>query len=360
MRSARRDNQTQQQQPDRCWQAVIDRDRAWDGRFVYAVQSTGVYCKPSCPSRRPARKQVAFFAGPEAAEREGYRACLRCRPRQVKGTNREGQAVQTLCQRIAAGTNGSVDVAAVADQAQITPRRLRSLFKQMLGVTQTQYAQAHRRQRVKALLQNGHKVTRALYEAGYGSASRLYENVSGKIGMTPATYQRGGKGTTIRYAVADSPLGNLLVAATDKGICSVRLGDSKATLGADLRREFPAAVVQLDDEHLRQWVEAILRHLDGRQPCLDLPLDVRATAFQQRVWQELRAIPWGQTRTYGDIAAAIGQSTAARAVARACASNPVALIVPCHRVVGKTGQLRGYRWGLKRKKDLLVREQRGR
>lgn len=360
MKSARQSNQTPQQEPDRFWQAVADRDRAWDGRFVYAVQSTGVYCRPSCPSRRPHRRQVVFFALPEAAEREGYRPCLRCKPQQMNGSDRETQAVRTLCGQIAEGTNRRVDIAAIADQAQIAPRRLRGLFKQMLGVTPTQYAQACRRQHVKALLQNCHTVTRALYGAGYGSTSRLYENVSGKIGMTPATYRRGGKGTTICYAISDSALGSLLVAATDKGICNVRLGDSEATLEADLHREFPAAVLQPDDRHLRQWVETILRHLDGRQPCLDLPLDVRATAFQQRVWQELRSIPWGQTRRYGDIAATIGQPTAVRAVARACASNPAALIVPCHRVIGKDGQLAGYRWGLKRKQDLLAREQRDR
>lgn len=359
MKSATQDNHAQRQQPDRYWQAVTAKDRSWDGRFVYAVRSTGVYCKPSCPARRPHRRQVVFFSIPEAAEREGYRPCRRCKPQRADGADRDTQAVRTLCHKIAATNDGRINVDSLADQAKISPRRLRSLFKQMLGVTPTQYAQACRRQKMKDLLHNGRKVTRALYEAGYGSASRLYENITDKMGMTPAAYRRGGKGMTIRYAVSDSPLGKILVAVTDKGICSVRLGDSCRTLESGLRQEFAAATIRRDEQHLRAIVATILQHLDGRHPDLDLPLDIRATAFQQRVWQELRRIPWGQTRSYGDIAATLGQPTAVRAVARACASNPVALVVPCHRVIGSNGQLTGYRWGLKRKKELLEHEQHG-
>lgn len=351
-----RDTQPQPPLVDRFWQAVLNRDREWNGRFVYAVRSTGVYCKPSCPARRPDRSQVLFFEEPAAAEREGFRACLRCRPQEPEASTIETRAINELCRRLKPPCNSKAIIDAVAARTGLGPRRLRNAFRSTVGVTPTQYARGCRRQHVRVLLHGGKDVTRALYEAGYGSPSRLYESAAETIGMTPAIYGRGGAGTTIRYTVAACPLGSLLVAATDKGICSVRLGDSQETLEAELRTELPAADIRRDHASLHSYVAAILRHLDGQQPSLDLPLDVRSTAFQLRVWQELRKIPRGRTRTYGEVAAAIGSPKSVRAVARACASNPVALIVPCHRVIGEKGQLTGYRWGLQRKKDLLARE----
>jgi len=333
-------------QSDERWRAVLARDRRFDGAFVYAVRSTGIYCRPSCPSRRPRRSQVTFFPIPEAAEREGYRACLRCRPAQTKSADPAVALVREACRAIEQGTS-----------LHARPQQLARAFKRVLGITPKQYASAQRLTRFKQELKRRKHVSPALYEAGYSSSSRVYERSHEQLGMTPATYARGGAGIGIAYVTVATSLGRLLVAATERGVCRVMLGDNAEALEADLLSEFPTArVVQDQSGKLVGWVAAILAYLDGREPHLDLPLDVRATAFQRRVWQELQRIPFGKTRSYGEVARRIGQPNATRAVARACATNPAALIIPCHRVVREDGDLGGYRWGLERKRALLDQE----
>ena len=332
--------------PTERWQAVMARDRRFDGAFVYAVRSTGIYCRPSCASRRPRRTQVTFFPIPEAAEREGFRACRRCHPADAPGADASVALVREAARAIAAGTSPPGE-----------PRRLARAFKRVLGITPRAYAEAHRTARFKQELKRRKHVSPALYEAGYSSTSRVYEHTHEQLGMTPATYARGGAGVGIAYVIIPTSLGRLLVAATERGVCRVALGDGAAALEAELVAEFPAArVVEDKSGRLTGWVSAILAYLDGREPDLDLPLDIRATAFQRRVWQELQKIPFGQTRTYAEIAKRIGQPMATRAVARACATNPTALVIPCHRVIKEGGDLGGYRWGVERKKVLLERE----
>src|SRR6266581_2463847 len=331
---------------DERWRAVLARDRRFDGAFVYAVRSTGIYCRPSCASRRPRRTQVTFFPIPEAAEREGYRACLRCRPAEAKSADPAVALVRDACRAIESG-------AALATR----PRQLARAFKRVLGITPKQYADARRVGRFKQELKRRKHVSPALYEAGYSSSSRVYERSHEQLGMTPATYARGGAGVGIVFVTVPTALGHLLVAATDRGVCRVMLGDDAAKLEADLRAEFDAAHVREEKGgKLEGYVAAILSYLEGTEPHLDLPLDIRATAFQRRVWQELRHIPFGETRTYAEVAKAIGQPQATRAVARACATNPAALVIPCHRVVRADGKVDGYRWGLERKKTLLEME----
>jgi AraC family transcriptional regulator of adaptative response/methylated-DNA-[protein]-cysteine methyltransferase len=266
------------------------------------------------------------------------------------------ELVRRVCRYIETHLEDSLTLRTLSRLAGVSPCHFQRLFKQIAGITPRQYVDACRLGVLKSRLKKRRTVTMAMIEAGYGSSSRLYERASSQLGMTPATYQRGGPATTIRYALADCALGRLLLAGTERGICAVYLGDSDAPLEAELAREFPAAARQRDDAELKAWVSALVKHLDGRQPHLDLPLDVRATAFQWRVWQELRAIPYGSTRSYSDIARALGQPSAVRAVARACATNPVSVVIPCHRVVREDGGLGGYRWGLERKQALLDQE----
>ena len=338
------------------WRAVLAADSSQDGTFVYAVRSTGIYCRPSCPGRKPKREMVSFFPVPEAAERAGFRACRRCHPRDVKARDPHLEVVRRACRVIEAHAEGAVTLAALGRAVGMSPHHLQRVFTRVMGISPRAYSDARRLGRVKARLKAGDDVTGALYEAGYGSSSRLYERANGQLGMTPATYKRGGVGARIAYATAGSSLGRLLVAATEKGICLICLGDSDQELEWELHNEFPAAVVHRDDHALGAWLGALLRHMAGREPHLDLPLDVRATAFQWRVWQALRAIPYGERRSYKEIAVALGQPKAARAVGRACAMNPVPLVVPCHRVVGSDGELTGYRWGVNRKEALLTQE----
>jgi AraC family transcriptional regulator of adaptative response/methylated-DNA-[protein]-cysteine methyltransferase len=341
---------------ERCWRAVEERDAAWDGHFVYAVRSTGVYCRPSCPSRRPRRGQVVFYPVPEAAEQCGYRPCRRCRPRQAAATDPHVEIVRATCRYIEMHLENALTLDTLSAQAQLSPLHLQRVFKRIVGITPRQYADACRLGVLKSRLKERRTVTMAMMEAGYDSSSRLYERASSQLGMTPATYQRGGRAVQVRYTVAPCPLGRLLLAGTERGICAVYLGDGDAKLEAELSREFPAAELRRDDDGLRAWVSELIDHLRGQQPHLDLPLDVRATAFQWRVWQELQAIPYGSTRSYSEIARALGQPSAARAVARACATNPVSVLIPCHRVVREDGDLGGYRWGLERKQALLDHE----
>lgn len=345
--------------PQECWQAVLGRDQNFNGTFVYAVRSTGIYCLPSCPSRRPQRNQVSFFSIPAAAEQAGYRPCLRCKPGQTDPLDPSAKMVQQACRHIEEHDSiEPLSLATLAAKIPISPHHLQRTFKRIMGITPRQYAEARRLGRLKALLREGKDVTSALYQAGYGSSSRLYEKAPVRLGMTPGTYIRGGKGMRIGYTLANCRLGRLLVAATERGICAVSLGDADDALTAALLAEYPDAEIRRNDFDLGEWVEALLRHLAGWQPHLDLPLDLRVTAFQWRVYEELRAIPYGNTRSYGEIATAIGKPNAVRAVANACAKNPVALIIPCHRVIRQGGDLAGYRWGIERKRSLLGKEQR--
>ncbi|HEY7347080.1 MAG TPA: bifunctional DNA-binding transcriptional regulator/O6-methylguanine-DNA methyltransferase Ada [Ktedonobacterales bacterium] len=339
------------------WQAVLTRDRNSDGRFVYAVRSTGIYCRPSCPSRRPKREQVLFFLLPQVAEQAGFRACRRCQPRTVDGyTNEQVELVHQACRAIEAHLDDDLSLASLGAQLHISPHHLQRSFKRIVGITPRQYAETCRLGRFKSRLREGETVTSAMYEAGYSSSSRLYERAPAHLGMTPTAYRKGGLGMNIVYTIVDSPLGRLLVAATERGICGVSLGDSDATLEAALRHEYPAAQIQRDEAGLKEWAPAFLSYLNGRQPDLSLPVDVQATAFQWQVWEALRAIPSGSTRSYSEVAQAIGHPRATRAVARACATNPVALVIPCHRVVRQDGHPGGYRWGIARKQQLLEQE----
>jgi AraC family transcriptional regulator of adaptative response/methylated-DNA-[protein]-cysteine methyltransferase len=337
------------------WQAVLAHDRRADGQFVYAVRSTGVYCRPSCASRRPRREVVTFFDAPADAERAGFRACRRCAPRDAALADPWVDKIRRAVVYLA-NVEGHPSLATLAKRLGGSPYHLQRNFKRIVGVTPREYADACRLRKVKRRLREGAPVTGAMLDAGYGSSSRFYERAAPKLGMSPSTYRRGGSGMSIRYSIVDSPLGRLLVGATPRGICSVAMGTSDAELERALTREYPAADVAADTGALARWTKQILAHLAGRQPRLDLPLDVRATAFQWQVWEALRTIPYGETRTYGEIARAIGHPRASRAVARACATNPVALAVPCHRVVAGTGGASGYRWGVERKKALLARE----
>jgi AraC family transcriptional regulator of adaptative response/methylated-DNA-[protein]-cysteine methyltransferase len=338
------------------WRAVLKRDARFDGKVFFAVRSTGIYCRPSCPARRPRREQVVFFRVPEAADSAGFRSCRRCRPRSTAMTDPQVEMVRQACVYIESHLDESPTLEDLSAHTGVSPYHLQRVFKRIVGITPRQYAAAFRLSHFKTSVKKGGTVTGAMYEAGYGSSSRLYERAPGQLGMTPADYRRGGKGVRIHYTITGCSLGRLLVAATEKGVCSVRIGDSDAALDADLLSEYPAAEVNRDDEFLSNLVEQLLRHIEGQQPHLDLPIDVQATAFQWSVWEKLRAIPYGSTRSYSDIARAMGRPTATRAVARACATNPVALVIPCHRVVREDRSLGGYRWGLERKRALLERE----
>jgi AraC family transcriptional regulator of adaptative response/methylated-DNA-[protein]-cysteine methyltransferase len=339
----------------RFWRAVAARDGRYDGTFVYAVRSTGIYCRPSCPSRRPRRERVLFFAAPDAAEREGFRPCRRCHPRGVPGMA-ESHLIRQACLLMEQDSGDPVRIASVARQMGISPFRLQRMFRRLVGISPGAYVQSVRLRRFKTRLREGSDVTNALYEAGYGSSSRLYERSNGHLGMTPATYRRGGRGMEIGYTTGPSRLGRLLVAGTVKGVSAIYVGDSEERLEATLRREYPEANISKNPAQVSRWLRQLVRHLCGQQPDLDLPLDVKATAFQRRVWEALQQIPRGRTRSYTDIARAIGLPKGQRAVARACATNPAAILIPCHRVVREDGGLGGYRWGIKRKQALLAAE----
>ncbi|MGB8885600.1 MAG: bifunctional DNA-binding transcriptional regulator/O6-methylguanine-DNA methyltransferase Ada [Candidatus Korobacteraceae bacterium] len=337
------------------WQQVLARDARQDGRFVFAVKTTGIFCRPSCPSRRPRRDSVEFFPNPNEAERAGYRACLRCKPTEISS---QAQYV-TRARQLLDNAEGVVTLAQLSKRIGLSPFHLQRLFKRATGLSPREYQSARRMQQVKTQLRSGDDVTTALYDAGFGSSSRLYEKAPQQLGMTPGEYRRGGAGATITFALAPTPLGRLLVASTERGLCAVRFGDNAAELERDLRDEFDSAILHRDDAAMRKYVEPLLAAIRGENTTIDLPLDVRATAFQMKVWATLRKIPSGETRSYSDVAREIGAPKAVRAVARACASNPVALAVPCHRVVRSDGDLAGYRWGVGRKKKLLERERIG-
>lgn len=340
------------------WLAVVARDASHDGKFVFAVSTTGVYCRPSCPARRPRRTSVQFFSRPEQAEKAGFRACLRCRPRAISG-NPQSDFAKAVCRYIEQHLEEPITLVQLGKAFRQSPFHLQRRFKATLGITPREYADSCRLRLLKRNLQSGDNVTRAMYDAGYGSSSRLYEKTSSQLGMTPDKYRRGAIAQTVRYTLADSPLGRMLIAATDRGVCAIQFGRSDGELIEGLKREFPFAVRKADEGGLQAWTEAVLSRMSGRELNASLPLDIRATAFQRRVWTYLQSIPFGATRSYGEVAKAIGEPKAYRAVARACATNPVAVAIPCHRVVREDGTLSGYRWGVDRKKRLLDLEQAG-
>jgi AraC family transcriptional regulator, regulatory protein of adaptative response / methylated-DNA-[protein]-cysteine methyltransferase len=337
------------------WDAVNARDRAMDGVFFYAVMSTGIYCRPWCPSKRPRRENVVFFRAREAAERAGFRPCKRCKPDLSDQANPNAQIVEKVCRYIDTHPDDPVTLEALGRVLGISPFYLQRTFKALTGITPRAYADSRRLNSLKTGLRDGHSVTRSLYDAGYGSSSRLYERASSQLGMTPSRYRKQGSGVAIQYTIASTRIGNMLLAATDQGVCSIRFGDSAADLERELHTEYPKAEIARSDRKLGEHVKAIRAIIQG-DSAASLPLDIQATAFQRRVWEALRAIPRGTTKSYSKIAADIGHPKAARAVARACATNPVAVAIPCHRVVREDGSTGGYRWGVERKKKLLALE----
>jgi AraC family transcriptional regulator of adaptative response/methylated-DNA-[protein]-cysteine methyltransferase len=346
------------------WDAVLRRDTSATGEFVYAVKTTGVYCRPTCASRRPLRKNVQFFATTAEARAEGYRACKRCRPDDVNKSRAASApinaVVHELTRQIDANPEQPFRLTQLAKLAGYSPFHLQRNFKAIIGSTPKEYQTAARLRTLKQELRKDAPVSDAIYQAGFGSGSRVYEKADTQLGMTPSEYRSGGKGLTISYASGQTPLGLLMIGATDRGICFLQFGDNDRALQAELRRQFPAAAVQpmpgTHQEQFESWMAALNRHLRGLEPRLDLPLDVRGTAFQLIVWRYLQKVPYGEVRSYSEVAEAIGKPSAARAVARACASNSIALVIPCHRVVRGTGELGGYRWGVQRKRVLLDTE----
>ena len=334
--------------PDLAWAAFEARDRNFDGRFVGAVRTTGIYCKPSCPARHPRRAHVEYFHTAAEARAAGYRPCLRCRPDEV-GRDREAVAKAVA---IIEAAESPPKLEVLAGAVGYAPHHFQRLFTRDLGVSPAAYARARRAQRVEQQLSGDKKVTDALYDAGYGAPSRFYADAKERLGMTPSAWREGGRGQTIRYVITDSALGPLLVAATDKGICRLTFGEDESAL----RRRFPNADILPDDGTIAPWVEGALTAIDTPASAPDVPVDVRGTAFQEAVWRELRNIPLGQTRSYADIATAIGQPGAVRAVGTANGSNPVSVLVPCHRVIRADGSLGGYGGGIENKKKLLAAE----
>ena len=348
----------------KAWQQVLGRDARADGQFVYAVKSTGIYCKPSCPSRRPERKNVSFFPTAAQAEAAGFRACLRCEPALAeRRPDPQAPAIAKAAEFLSAHAGQRTSLEELAEAAGLGKFALQRGFKRVLGVTPGEFAREQRKERFREKVRTprlGSKspVTDAVYEAGFGSASRLYEDVDASLGMSPTAMKAGGAGETIRYAASESALGPVLIASTERGLCAVLFADIEGEAVVELRERFPQAVLRRDEEGLRERVAGVLAHLREPTGAAALPFHVRATAFQQRVWQALLAIPRGETRTYGEIAAAVGSPKSVRAVGAACGANPLAVVVPCHRVTGAGGKLTGYRWGLERKRALLEMEGR--
>ncbi|MDZ7951505.1 bifunctional DNA-binding transcriptional regulator/O6-methylguanine-DNA methyltransferase Ada [Nostoc sp. DedQUE09] len=339
------------------WEAVLNRDSAFEGKFFYGVRSTGIYCRPICPSRRPNRNQVCFFLSVQEAEiAGGFRPCKRCQPQFETVPNPAKSKVLAACRYIEAQGDRIPTLSELSSQVGMSPSYLQKVFKQIIGVSPFQYADALRTQRLKQRLQSGEEIAHAVYDTGYGSSSQVYEKAPKQLGMTPKTYQQAGKTISIVYAIAPCPLGYLLVATTEKGICSVKLGDEADKLEHILNQEFHQAHIMRDDRTHKEWIQAILDFIAGGEIHLDLPLDVRGTAFQKQVWEALQKIPYGETRTYTDIAHNIAKPQAVRAVGNACGANPIALIVPCHRVLRSDGSLGGYHWGIERKQKLLTQE----
>lgn len=336
------------------WKAVRANDTRFDGAFVLGVKTTGIYCKPSCRARLPKRENVDFYSSPETAESRGFRACKRCRPREVAFVDPQTEKVIKACELIERDEFLSLeDLAAAVGSSSF---HLQRSFKEIIGISPKKYAEAKRMERFREELRGGSEVVDAMYDAGFGSSSRLYEKAVENMGMTPAIYKKGGVGMKINFTIADCELGKLLVARTKRGVCSVTFGDDADSLRAGLGKEFPNAEIAEDAKDLKTAIDAILKYLAGKNRRLVLPLDLQATAFQMQVWDFLRKIPYGETRSYSEVAEAIGDKKKVRAVAQACAKNRVAVVIPCHRVVASDGKLSGYRWGVERKKKLLENE----
>jgi AraC family transcriptional regulator of adaptative response/methylated-DNA-[protein]-cysteine methyltransferase len=338
------------------WRAVESRNANFDGRFVYGVTSTGVYCRPSCPSRRPSRANARFFPDPEAAEAAGFRACMRCKPRQHQSDIES--AVETAREYLDRFADRAVSLTELAETTGVSAAHLQRSFKRIIGVSPKEYQSAQRSSRLKARLRAGDTVSRATYEAGYGSSSRLYEHSDEILGMTPASYKRGGAGVRIAYAIGDAPVGRVLVGVTERGVAAVEIGKTDADVIDALYADFPNATIERSDDDRHTWVRAVLDRIrDPRSTRTHrIPLDVAGTAFQLKVWKALQEIPPGQHRSYADLAAAIGQPSAVRAVAGACAANRHAVVIPCHRAIRSDGTISGYKWGVPQKRRLLNEE----
>ncbi len=339
------------------WAAILARDASVDGSFVFAVRSTRIYCRPSCPAKRPGRKQVVFFAEPDQAEQSGYRPCQRCKPRD-KDPSPTTRLVGESCKYIDTHLEGKLTLSNISAQAGVSPFYLQRTFKKVLGISPREYVGARRLAKVKHLLNRGETVTEALYNAGFTSRSRLYEKTPGRFGLSPGEVRRGGYGYRIEYTIVDCPLGRMLLGTTERGICAVCIGDSDVEVETALSQDYPLAELRRDDQGTFNWASEFAKYFAGQRSLEDLPIDVVATAFQWKVWSRIRSIPYGRTLSYAEMARTIGTPRGARAVARACSANPVALLVPCHRIIGADGGLRGYQWGEKRKKALLELEQR--
>jgi AraC family transcriptional regulator of adaptative response/methylated-DNA-[protein]-cysteine methyltransferase len=339
------------------WAKVLARDRQADGSFWYSVATTGVYCRPSCAARRARPENVRFHASREDAERAGFRPCRRCRPDQPDLHARHAALVAAAC-RLIERAETPPDLATLAADAGLSPFHFHRVFKAVTGLTPKAYAAAHRARRVRSELARSDSVTSAVFDAGYNSSGRFYAQSDAVLGMTPRSYRAGGADTAIRFAVGECSLGSILVAASERGICSILIGDDPDALARELQDRFPNADLSGGDAEFERLVARVVGFVEAPRIGLDLPLDVRGTAFQQRVWQALREIPPGSTASYGEIAARIGAPKSARAVAQACASNTLAVAIPCHRVVRNDGALSGYRWGVERKRALLEREAR--
>jgi len=341
-----------------CWEAVLGRDARCDGHFYYSVDTTGIYCRPSCPAKRPKRAHVRFHDTVEKAEAAGFRACKRCRPGQPSLAAQHSARIAQACRMIEAADTPP-PLAALAAAAGLSPYHFHRLFKAALGVTPKAYASALRNKRVREGLPQTTTVTEALYDAGFNSSGRFYATATEALGMSPRTYRDGGDGTEIRYATGTCSLGAILVAATDKGVCAIFLGDAPQDLVVELHERFPRAALAEGDAGFAALTARVIATVEGPSAQIDLPLDIKGTAFQLRVWEALRRIPPGTTASYAEIAASIGAPEAARAVAGACAANKIAVAIPCHRVVGADGTLSGYRWGVARKRALLGKEKSG-
>lgn len=336
------------------WNAVKTNDARFDGAFYLGVKTTGIYCRPSCRARTPKRENVAFFPTINAAESFGLRACLRCKPKDIAGVDPHVAIMLKVCKLLDSEDLFSLET--LAGEVGMSPSHLQRSFKEVIGVSPKKYSESRRMEKFKNELRSGSDVTTAMYDAGFGSSSRLYEKASENLGMTPTKYKKGGKGVQINYTITDCEFGRILVARTINGLCNVAFADNDSLLEENLKKEYPNAEVTKDAAVLKEFVDEILKHLAGKKKRLDLPLDIQATAFQMRVWELLRKIPYGETVTYTQIAEQLGDKKKVRAVAQACASNRVAVVIPCHRVVGKNGKLSGYRWGVERKGKLLKSE----
>jgi AraC family transcriptional regulator of adaptative response/methylated-DNA-[protein]-cysteine methyltransferase len=340
------------------YSAVKEKNPAFDGIFYFGVRTTGIFCRPSCSSRTPKCENVSFFGSVDAARDAGFRACLRCKPTSVAFLNKNAEIIARAFEALQSDEIEITTIDELSSYVKVSSGHLQRIFKDTLGLSPKEVMDNMRIENFKENVKET-DVTTSLYESGFGSSRSLYEKAGERLGMTPAIYKKGGKGMKINYTIVDSPLGKMLVARTEKGICAVSFGDDDKSLSSELSQEFHAAEINDDNAGLKDAVRAILKSLDGEKAILTLPLDLRASAFQMRVWSELRKIPYGETRSYTEIAKAVGNPKAVRAVARACATNPVALVNPCHRVISSDGKLSGYRWGIERKAKILEKERSG-